>query len=276
MFFYSLILFLFCSSYSYAIYPLIFEKNRKKNCPKILYNSLNPQDIYFRSLRSEFKLEELIAQCKTELEKVLKITDWVHHLWQHNGDNTPSEPDALSILREVITEKKQFRCVEYSIVIAGCLNALGIKSRVLRLRTCDVETRPYGAGHVVVEAYLKSLGKWIMIDGQENCIPASCGKPLNAVEFQAALAKRRRSLQLLSCDKSVATRKALQEYRNFIEQYLYYFQTSLEQKPAYNRDQKSVMLGPIGAKKPEVFQIHTPFLNMCFTHSVNCFYKKPE
>lgn len=54
---------------------------------------------------------------------------------------------------------KRFRCVEYSIVAAGALNALGIPARTVGLRTKYVETELWSAGHVVAEAYLKDLGK---------------------------------------------------------------------------------------------------------------------
>lgn len=251
--------------------------NFEQTCPdssdfKPNFKFENLEDPYFQKLRTKFKLDELVKNCSTELEKVLVITNWVSHLWEHNGWNIATKPDAFSILQEVIEQKKQFRCVEYSIVTNGCLNAIGIQSRILGLSSSDVETRKYGAGHIVIEAYLKNLNKWIMVDAQANAIPVLNNIPLNAVEFQKALANHYSCLNIISLSNEIT----FKEYVEFIGQYLYYFKTELEQKCTRDGDQKSIMLVPIGAKKPTVFQIKYPLINVLYTHSAACFYQKPE
>jgi hypothetical protein len=197
-------------------------------------------------------LENLVADCSSNLEKILKVTAWVHHLWRHNGDNVPYQSDPLSILKEVFEDKKQFRCVEYAIVLNGCLNALGIPSRVLSLKTADVETREYGAGHVVTEAYISDFNKWMMIDCQANIVPVADGIPLNAVELQQALAKQD-AVSFISCD-NMLTKDDTREYISFIGQYLYYFQTKCVHSYSFSRNEPSVMLVPIGATNPTIFQ----------------------
>lgn len=121
---------------------------------------------YLAKLRETYALEELVSDCKNDFEKVQKITEWVTNLWAHNGDNIPEQDDPLYILQMVTQEGEQYRCVEYGVVIAGCLNSIGIPARTIGLKTQDVETRDYGAGHVATEAYLKEYKKWIFIDGQ--------------------------------------------------------------------------------------------------------------
>jgi hypothetical protein len=74
------------------------------------------------------------------------------------------------------------------------LNALGIPSRIVGLKVADAETRKSGAGHCVIEAYVKNLSKWVMVDGQVNAIPTLKGIPLNAIEFQQALAQNEAEL----------------------------------------------------------------------------------
>ena len=61
-------------------------------------------------------------------------------------------------------------------------------SRVLYLRTEDVETRTSGAGHVVVEAYIHELSKWVMFDPQMNLYVSSGKTPLNAMEIKSNMA----------------------------------------------------------------------------------------
>lgn len=223
---------------------------------------------YFKQLRIQYNLDGLLKDCTTELEKVVAITNWVHHLWSHDSWNEPVKKDAMSILAEIFQEHKSFRCVEYSILAAACLTAIGMPCRILSLKTKDVETRESGAGHVVNEVYLQSLHKWVMIDVQANVILGLKDLPLNAIELQKAIANQELELQFLSQQTEIG----LQEYCNFIIPYLYYFQITLEPKDYDIVDQASIMLVPINAKNPTVFQKIYPLINVTYTHSVTCFY----
>lgn len=40
-------------------------------------------------------LDTLVKYAKTDTEKVFEIMNWVHHQWQHNGENQPKKNDAL-------------------------------------------------------------------------------------------------------------------------------------------------------------------------------------
>ena len=243
---------------------------------------------YLVKLRSQFKLDEVIAGYDTDYEQALAVMNWVHHLWKHNGRNEPVNSDPISILTEVIEHQKQFRCVEYSVVLNGCLNAIGITSRVLCLKTADVETREYGAGHVVVEAYLPSLQKWILLDAQFNMQPTVANLPLNALELQAALAKNE-LIVFKSFDPDMTNNKYnqaqiasyMQEVTDFMSQYLYYFDTKINGNDwftsgASTTNAERLMLVPIGAKNPTIFQIKHPLDNMTYTNSAACFYQKPN
>lgn len=228
-----------------------------------------PDDAYLIQLRTEFELETLTADCENDLQRVAAITDWVHNLWEHDGSNEPEQPDPLSILREV-RRGERFRCVEYAIVISGCLNALGIPSRTVGLKMKDVETRKSGAGHVVAEAYIAELDKWIMADGQWNIVPIAGGAPLNCVELQKAIADQREITTLGDTSESPA------DYLEWIGPYLYYFDVKLDNRIAERDHYESLMLVPDGAKKPHVFQRKRPIENMLYTHSPSAFYPRPE
>lgn len=225
---------------------------------------------YLTVLRKEYSLDDLVSEAADEREKMLAITHWVHSLWEHDGNNAPDQSDPLSILRDV-EEGASYRCVEYAIVIAGCLNALDIPTRVVSLRTEDVETRASGAGHVVCEAYLKESEKWVMIDGQWDVIPYLEGTPLNAVELQNALRTHPDKVELATLSSNHKER-----YKNWISEYLFYFQVRLDQR--YTNDKttdQSLMLVPIGAPVPTVFQKIHPIENTIATSHVDSFYQPP-
>lgn len=222
---------------------------------------VNYSEDYLATLRSEYALDELVAHAVSDIERVAIVTNWVHNLWQHHGSNAPEESHPLFILREV-AKGERFRCVEYSVVITGCLQALGIDARTLGLKMKDVETRSYAAGHVVAEAYLKDMDKWVVVDGQWNAIPFIDSTPLNAVELQTAIALKSKDLTfpLLSKTQNLM-------YKKWISPYLYYFDVTL--------NETNIMLAPEGAKEPTVFQRKWPLTVDVFTHSVRGFYPSP-
>lgn len=229
-------------------------------------------DAYLTRLREEYALEELVADCKSDFERVQKVTRWVTNLWPHDGDNIPEQNDPLFILESVTKEGGQYRCVEYGTVICGCLNALGIPSRTIGLKTQDVETREYGAGHVAAEAYLKDYGKWVFIDGQWGKIPVMGDTPLNAVQLGEVLqnpGQYEEALCFLSFQDNGAGDG---EYEEWIGEYLYYYDVTSYTQPGKEEGSSHIMLTPSGAADPKIFQIYYPLDIDAYTHSVPSFY----
>lgn len=226
---------------------------------------------YLKSLSEEFGLNEIIRDKETDLEKILAVTDWTNKLWSHSGSNQPEQTDSISIYREATEHNRNFRCVEYAIVLTGSLNALDFPSRVLALKTKDVETRKSGAGHVVTETYSRDFAKWIFIDPQWNAIPVLNDIPLNAVEFQQTLVDNRNEIEIIGFNN----RKRVL-YFNWIAEYLYYFDTNLDQRYVNNSSPQKLMLVPVGANEPKVFQRNFPIENMCYTNSIAEFYPDPD
>ncbi|MBD3341120.1 MAG: hypothetical protein GF353_18590 [Candidatus Lokiarchaeota archaeon] len=222
-------------------------------------------------LKQTFELDSIVSTAVTDLEKARLICDWVHSLWEHDGVNKPQNNDPISIINET-NNGKRFRCVEFSIVIQGCLTALEIPSRIVVLMTKDVETSEKWASHYVVEAFLKNHEKWCMIDGQRNAIPVLGDVPLNAIEFQAALANKQKDLRILNLS-DVST----PPYFRWISPSLYYFQYNVDNRIAEsNKDSQKIMLVPIGAKEPKVFQRKSSIKNVIYSNSLLNIYHRPE
>jgi hypothetical protein len=249
--------------------PLKFDESSSQ-AESTLFHFSSKDDPYLVKLRTEYKLSQLVAKDTTDYQKLLTVSKWVRSQWEHNGQNQPSKEDPITILQEA-AQGKQFRCVEYSNVLCGALNALGIPARVLALKTRDVETRPSGAGHVVTEAYLRDLDKWVMIDGQWDAIPVLDQTPLNAVELQRALAEGKAGLTVDGFSGTEAD-----TYFPWIQEYLFYFDTPLDNRYDLDTEPGSLMLVPLGAKNPVVFQQKYPITSMFYTHSVDDFYPHPK
>ena len=150
-------------------------------------------------------------------------------------------------------------------------------ARVLALKTKDVETTTSGAGHVLLEVYLKDMNKWVLLDGQYDVMPVLNGVPLNAVEFQNAIATNYDKLEIRSMS---ATGK--EDYVKWIYPYLYYFDVMFDNREEIDIAREKVdgksalMLVPTNAKKPTVFQVKNPINYVVYTHSLADFYAPPR
>jgi hypothetical protein len=254
--------------------PLAFSPKPSTDSLKFWYEP-NAQNAYLQRLLANYPLQSLIVDKKTDTDKALAILHWVHQQWKHNGSNEPRKSDAISILEEA-KEGKLFRCVEYGIVATACLDAVGLKSRVLGLKTKDVETRESGAGHVLLEVYLADLGKWAMMDGQWDTMPTRKGVPLNAVEFQQAVTTDYKNVEIKGFSQ-VSKRN----YISWIYPYLYYFDVKFDNREGLTAGRRqvqgkySLMLVPTGAKKPTVFQRTNSIGLVAYTNSLKDFYAPP-
>jgi len=246
--------------------------------------SVLPCDFYYPNhqtndnlieLRQKYNFEQLIKGTKSDIEKALILLNWTHGLWRHNGVNEPKKSDALSILQEV-EEGKRFRCVEFAIVLEAALNSIGIPARILGIYTKDVETSKCCAGHVVTEAYLSDLKKWIFLDAQMNYIPFLNGLPLNAVEYQNAIFNNEKEIELRSIKGNFSKTKTIRKI-NWVTRYLYYLHINFNLPGVKTKCQVQggLILVPLNAKNPSVFQITEKLEDCIYTVNVKDFYKTP-
>ncbi len=221
-------------------------------------------------LREEYGLAEVVAGAEDDLARVRRMSAWVRSRWEHNGSNEPSRSDPLTILAEAATGQR-FRCVEYAEVLAAALSAVGVPTRVLGLQRADVETAESGAGHVADEAWLADRQAWAYVDGQWDVIPFRDERPLDAVAMQAALAAGDPAFRVEGFSG-----RAAPFFGRWIEPYLHYFVIHPREwstgAPAGARD---VMLAPLGAPAPRVFQRRFAQSDYVLTRSPAAFYAPP-
>src|SRR5690606_8518689 len=126
--------------------------------------------------------------------------------------------------------------------------------RTMGLKMKDVETIESGAGHVLLEVFLPDLNKWVMLDGQFDIMPGLNNVPLNAVEFQQAIAINYDAIEIKSLSGTPKN-----SYINWVYPYLYYFDVRFDNREGvgFQREtidsKASLMLLPQGAKIPTVF-----------------------
>jgi hypothetical protein len=249
----------------------------KQNYPFVYQTHINSP--YLKDLKRDYNLEDLIKSESTDLEIVITLLNWVNKRWSHNGQNTPSFPSSITILKEA-NEGAKFRCVEYAIVLRSVLACFGFYSRTVGLKIKYVENTLQGAGHMVSEVWLPMLNKWIMLDAQFNIIPSHNNIPLNCVELQKAI-ESNKSINLINKD-GLLPQKKIEKYTEFIFKYLYHFDLRFDQREKKTNDLKiyngktSLMLLPVGAKEPKIFQCLKKMDYFIYTNSVKDFYINPN
>jgi len=237
------------------------------------YPDLN--DPILEELRKLAKIQ--LPERTNSIQKAKIIIGYVHGLFKHDSDNKPSVFEPLTIIKEA-QRGKSFRCVEYSLLATALLWAYQIPARMIGLKTSDVETREYGAGHIVLEFWSNKLNKWVMSDVQAGVIPTYDGKPLSVLEVRNLLYENNKpSYTLVVGSKFIKDKMFASEadYSKWIEEYLYFMDTAKEVSfAAVDRSkQLIVMLVPLHIKSPKIFQ-GVFEMNAIYTHSILDFYPK--
>ncbi|NMM47446.1 transglutaminase-like domain-containing protein [Marinigracilibium pacificum] len=224
-------------------------------------------------LKEKFELYKIVDSLSNDFQKVLAIQSWVQNQWEHDGDNVPSQKDAIFILEEA-NKGERFRYVEYSFVARECLAALGFKVRTLGLMAKDINDVKWGGGHVANEVYLEDIDKWMFIDPQFDVILTQDGQPLNAVELQNAIATGG-DIEMINPNQTISK----DDYVKWIGPYLYYFYVSIngQSVSVWDRiigNKKQLTLLSQDAVEPEYFQGIFRINNSYYTHSLSDFYPK--
>lgn len=144
----------------------------------ITYDQKEPE---YALLEDNYHISEIAG--KSDLEKALNLLGWVNQHIRHKGnyDNSDSQ-DALTLLEVAFDKDYGINCRAMSIVLCECLLAVKVKARVMYMMPQNVED---GDNHVVVEAFVSDLNKWIMIDPTYGCYCLdSEGKILNLYEIR--------------------------------------------------------------------------------------------
>lgn len=211
-----------------------------------------PSSYLLTELRERYNLEALITLCQSDLERVQIVCHWVHQRWSHSNRTPPSTSDPLLILRKA-EEGVQFSCWEYSLVAAAALTSLGIKARVVDLLSERVDKVSSGENHVVVEAFLNDLRKWVMVDPQWDVVAQLKGVPLNCVEFRTVMERGVKGVSL----KPMAD-NLISHYWEWVKPYLYFIGTFTDQRlnrpHLINRRGHYILLVPKGVQAPKTIQ----------------------
>jgi transglutaminase-like putative cysteine protease len=228
-----------------------------------------PDEFYLQTLRDRYGLEAIAATESTTLGKVKALSLWVHNRLSHDGHTSTPKTDPMEIL-DAALRGQPVQCVEFGRVMAAVLTAMGMPARPLFLKAADADKRGSAGGHVLTEVWLEEYQKWALVDSQWDVLPTLNGSPISAVELQHAIAKNASGLT-----GETSTGAKVKYYFRWLQPYLYYFDTPLDNRYGVKTTTASLMLTPIGAKKLTTFQRTTKLHGMRYTNSTAVFYPNP-
>lgn len=210
-----------------------------------------------RTLREAYALDAVVAGAANDLDRVKRTCTWVHGRTRHDGWLGDMPDDAKGLL-DAAAKGGQWRCVEFGIVVAECLQAVGVPARTVRGRARDVATMLGAAGHVFAEAWLDDRQAWVFVDAQVDLVAVDRdGAPLHTAALRNALARPQSPqsypLQLAMCLHHL-TYTAVGDAGRAAE----------------------VMLAPVGTPMPTRFQRQPVRAPDVFTHRLADFYAPPR
>jgi len=145
-----------------------------------------PGEPLLDSLRTLYGLDSLARGDEgSDCALLWRATRWTYRVFHSPHDRSVAIPEvdfnfnALDILHRTLNGEK-FWCSEYSTSLVQVLAALGYTGRYVMLNSDT-------GGHVTVEAWSDSQGKWVMLDPFYGLRVSLDGQILNVLEIHALL-----------------------------------------------------------------------------------------
>ena len=228
------------------------------NAPDAVFVYAMPSDSVLAADRAFFNLDSIAGE-GTDVEKMKRLTYWVHDLVPHDGGSYNPEPRNLRHLAEVCKEEgRGVNCRMMAIMLTEALLAEGIPARYL---TCQPKAWDTDSDcHVICVGWSESLGKWIWLDPTFAAfVSDENGTPLHPGEVRDRL---RRDMPLVLNEDANWNHKSRQTKERYLDNYmaknLYFIsansinQAEPESSVSYPHKQgKEICLSPLGARAPK-------------------------
>jgi transglutaminase-like putative cysteine protease len=142
----------------------------------------------YSELKNTYHLNE-IAGGGSDFQKALNLLGWISsHIYHYGNYDNHVKNTAMDLLEYAFDKGINcgINCRSLSLALTECLLAIGIKARTVYI----LPFSPYDFdNHVVCEAWIKELNKWVMLDPTYNLyVSDKEGTPLGVVELRQKLA----------------------------------------------------------------------------------------
>lgn len=149
----------------------------------IAYKTSGPE---YEMLKEAYHFSNFVGE--RDFDKAFNLLAWVNRHFRHTGNYDNSDrQDALTLLKLAFDSGYGINCLAMSIVLCECLLAVNVKARVMYMMPKEPNDSD---NHVVVEAFISELNKWVMLDPTYGsyCLDAD-GNILNLYEMRNCIAE---------------------------------------------------------------------------------------
>lgn len=130
---------------------------------------------------------DTVVDGKNDINTAIALMGWLCKRYKHGNpsSNFPASDTPQAIMESADKNNMHGNCRMLSVILAHLLRAYGIKAYHV---TCMPYEYPFDDCHVVVNAYIASLAKWIMLDPSSNLyLKNSIGEIIDVAEFRTHL-----------------------------------------------------------------------------------------
>ncbi len=208
---------------------------------QIEYKSGEPE---YEELKDKYHISDLTGE--RDLGTALNLLAWVNEHIKHAGnyDNSDKQ-DALTLLSVAYDKDYGINCLAMSIILCECLLAVDVKARVMYMMPKGIED---GDNHVVVEAFISELNKWIMLDPTYGsyCMD-SHNLILNLGEMRNCIAKDKDYFFSKSMNYNGEIVDDIEDVKNYYAKNLFFLRCKSVQGYGQHREYGNILeIAPIG------------------------------
>jgi len=204
----------------------------------------------YKQLEEKYHLSSIAGKGEKDIKKALNLLAWVNAHIRHTGNYDNSDwQDALTLLDVSYDKDYGINCLAMSIVLCECLLAVGVKARVMYMMPQSAED---GDNHVVVEAFISELHKWIMLDPTYGsyCVDSD-GVILNLFEMRNSIACDREFFLSDTINYNGEKVDDLDDVKNYYAKNLFFFRVKSVQGFGEHREYGNML-----EFSPSGFDVH--------------------
>lgn len=166
-------------NFDYQVQVTNYNNLYEGNNIKFYY--MDGENDYQQSLKSDYKINEVVKKAGNDIEKAFALIDWINEKAQFNISAMETGTNTKEIL-EKLTTTKSLSDDGYATILEETLSTVGTYVRKGALSTSNNVKPDPSQTYKVVEVWSKVHGKWVMIDGGNKCYMTLNDMPLSAVE----------------------------------------------------------------------------------------------
>lgn len=163
--------------------PPFVPPEKVRHHPRFCFTFDNSETL--KPLRKKEKLDQLIAEAKTNMEVFRRLMSWVRAQWSPGRPDPYPPINAIVILDKIRRGETGGFCAQYCFVLVQCLQSFGYKARYVTIK-----------GHEVTEVWSSELSKWVMLDPLYELYISKGVSPLSVLEIHNMILRGEQDMEV--------------------------------------------------------------------------------